>query len=126
MRNVKKTILLLWDILLIPAVIIVLLSLCGVPYADPSVPAVLALPISFCTFITYILAALSGLYIPQIITLVLVTLNWAMPFRHWERMPEKKEIIQIVLLTIVAVTGAICAYLSIAMMTWGEMGVPLS
>ena len=124
MRKTSKILLLIWDILLIPVIVTVIFSLFRI--SDQVYSSLfLGFALSLGRFLSFLFAVLSGIFLPQVISLVLVTLSWAMPFRHWERMPEKKEIIHTILLTIAAIAGAICSYLALAMMTRGEMGVPL-
>lgn len=125
MRKASKIMLIIWDILLLPTIITVMLTLLGIPYADPSSSAYLGYFGTLCEFATFILAALSGLFLPQIISLVLITLNWAIPFRRSEPTPGKKDILWIVVLTIFAIAGAICSLLALWMMSQGEAGVPL-
>lgn len=121
--------LIIWDILLLPSILlnayihilssglddIVLESIRRLPEVLPDL---------FVIVFLYF-AAFSQYFIPQIITLVLILLNFTIPFRFWEPTPTRKDIIQRVLLSVFAVIGAICAFISVFMLSDGR-GYPIS
>lgn len=127
-RKASRILLLIWDILLIPPIIGVLATVLNwqLPFTPPLLLArIITFLLFFYLFLVYLLTALSHFFMPQVITLVLITLSWAMPFRPWEEKPAKKEILQLVILTVIGIAGAVCAFISLVMMSRGEMGQPL-
>lgn len=128
MRKASKIMLIVWDILLIPNIIAAISFL---THSFDLFPPMEALPTILQNLLLFLyipfamLAAYSQYFIPQIITLVLIVLNFTMPFRFWEPTPSKKDITQRVLLSIFAVIGAICAFISVLMLSDGK-GVPIS
>lgn len=128
MRKASRIILLIWDILLIPPIIGVLATALNWQsfFTSSSIlTRFLTFILFFYLFLVYLLTALSQFFIPQVVTLVLITLSWAMPFRPWDEKPARREIIQLVILTVIGIIGAVCAFISLAMMSHGEMGQPL-
>ena len=126
MRKASKILLLVWDILLIPVIIgNAVLYLSFNLETSASVLAFLEIVLEYCSASIFIFAGLSMYFIPQIISLGLIVLNFPIPFRFWEPTPTKKDIIQRVLLSVLAIIGAICAFYSVLLLSDGN-GVPIS
>ena len=126
MRKASKILLLVWDILLIPVIIGNSVFYFGFNFeTSASILEFLENVFVYCGTSILIFAGLSMYFIPQIISLGLIVLNFTIPFRFWEPTPTKKDIIQRVLLSVLAIIGAICAFYSVLLLSDGN-GVPIS
>ena len=126
MRKASKILLLIWDILLIPVIIGNAVFYFSFNFeTSASILEFLENVFEYCGASIFIFAALSMYFIPQIISLGLIVLNFTIPFRFCEPTPTKKDIIQRVLLSVLAIIGAICAFYSVLLLSDGN-GVPIS
>lgn len=123
MKNTSKYLLLIWDILLFPTIILVLLQI----LSSTLIENLFVMPVigHLMDFVCYISAALSTFLIPQIISAVLVIVNTVSLIKDRYICPVKKELPSFLLLCIWCILGAACAFYMLKAVSIGEAGQPL-